>query len=197
MINENQYVTTGTITPIYISRDANPKVIRPGESYFTIQIRTAQAAFWGSIWERVKQLLVTSQVNIHLSSQGPEPLKAIQRSREVPRNRAEQLGLNPNLVNLVPASMDRVSISIDFVLDKENRLAMLGSLINDDAFLSAVSLTPASAMVAKTISGLSQKILQAFLKAEGTATNIAVFRRLQCCEWRKRRRASTNFRHAR
>jgi hypothetical protein len=50
-----------------------------------------------------------------------EPLRAIQRSREVQPNRAEKLGLIPNLINLVPVTIDRVSLSLEFVLDKENR----------------------------------------------------------------------------
>src|SRR6266700_5167388 len=66
---------------------------------------------------------------------GQESLRAIQRSREVQRGRAEQLGLTSNLIGLVPAVMSRISISIEFILDKENRLAVLGGLINDDSFL--------------------------------------------------------------
>lgn len=164
--SDQPYSTTGTTGPIYIPRSSAPKAVRPGETYFVVKIHGAQAAFHGSIWERVRQLLVTSQVALNHPALGPEPLRAIQRSREVRRNRAEQLGLSLNLINLVPATMDHVSISLEFVLDKENRLAVLGSLINDDAFLSIVSLAPGAATVARTIGGLSQKILQAFLQSE-------------------------------
>ena len=62
--------------------------------------------------------------------------------------------------------MSNVLISIDFVLDKENHLASLAGLINDDAFLSAISLAPGAAAVARTVGTLSQKLLQTFLKPE-------------------------------
>jgi hypothetical protein len=142
------------------------ETVRPGETYFVVKVLSAQAAFHGSLWERIVRLVVTSQVKLNHPVLGPEPLRAIQRSRKVGRRRAEQLGLSPNLINLVPATMDHISISIEFVLDKENRLAILGGLINDDTFLSAISLGPGATMVARTISGVSQKILQTFLKPE-------------------------------
>jgi hypothetical protein len=155
--------TTGTTVPIYIPLNTKPKEIRPGESYFIVKIHSAQAAFTGNFWEKVHRLIITSQVTLNHPLLGNEPLRAIQRSREVQRNRAEKLGLSPNLVNLVPATMDRVSISIEFVLDKENCLATLGGLINDDAFLAAVSLVPGAAAAARTIGNVSQKLIQSFL----------------------------------
>jgi hypothetical protein len=94
---------------------------------------------------------------------GNEEIFAIQRTREIRKNTAYQLGLSPNLISLVPATMSRVSISIDFVLDKENSLAKLGPLINSDSFLAAVSLAPGAAAVAKTIGGLAQKVIQTFI----------------------------------
>jgi hypothetical protein len=152
---------------MYIPHDAAPpKLIRPGDGYFFIQIKGAQAAFYGSIWERVKRLIITSQVNLTHPVLGPDPLRAIQRSREVQRERAEQLGLSPNLIHLIPASMPHVSISIDFILDRENRLVQLTGLINDDTFQTAIALTPGAAVAARTIAGLSQKIMQTFLQLE-------------------------------
>jgi len=90
----------------------------------------------------------------------------LQRSRSVNRNRAEQLGLSQNLISLVPATMPHVTVSVDFILDKENSLAKLGSLINDDTFVSVVSLAPGAAAVAKTIGGLAQKVIQTFIPAQ-------------------------------
>jgi hypothetical protein len=164
--NEKPRPTTGTTEPIPIDRDPASRIVQPGETYFIVKIRSAQAAFSGRIWERVKRLIVTSQVALNHPVLGPEPIRAIQRSREVRQGRAEQLGLSPNLINLVPATMDHISISIEFILDKENRLAALGGLINDDSFLAAVSLAPGAAVVARTIAGLSQKILQTFIQPE-------------------------------
>ena len=152
---------TGTSHPLFVSRDAEPaKIVQPGREYFAIQVHSAQAAFSGPIWEDVERLVVTSQVNLNHHSLGNKSLHAIQRSRQVRRNRAEQLGLASNLISLVPASMTHVSISIDFILDKKNRLVDLAGLINDDTFLKAISLAPGAAMVAQTIGGLAQKLIQ-------------------------------------
>ncbi len=160
------YVTVGTTSPIHIPRGPETKAVRPGESYFVVRIKGAQAAFSGPLWEKARRLIVTSQVSLNHPLLGPEPLQAIQRSREVHKGRAEQLGLSPNLINLVPATMDHVSISLEFIVDKENRLAALGGLINDDAFITAISLAPGAAAAARTIGTLADKILQTFLEPE-------------------------------
>ncbi len=158
------YAPTGTTIPIYLPRDGDAPPVQPGENYFFIKVHSAQAAFNGPIWEKVNQLLVTSQVSLNHRLLGADPLKALQRSRAVKRQQAEQLGLSPNLINLVPATMTHVSISIEFLLDKKNRLVDLAGLINSDAFLTAVSLAPGTALVAKTIGSLSQKLIQTFLE---------------------------------
>lgn len=160
------YVTTGTTRPIWIPRGASPKSVQPGQGYFFVKIHSAQAAFTGHVWEGVKGLLVTSQVNLNHPALGNEAVRAIQRSRKVEKNRAEQLGLNPNLISLVPASMTHVSISVEFILDKENYLARMAALINDDSFFSAVSLAPGTALVVKTIGDLAQKVIQTFIPAQ-------------------------------
>jgi hypothetical protein len=158
-------VKTGTTSPIYIPRTAGPVQVKPGD-YFWIKVHSAQAAFRGSFFEQIKQLVVTSKVNLNHPLLGNEDFHAIQRSREVKKNRAEQLGLSSNLVSLVPATMTHVSISIEFIIDKENSLAKLGNLVNDDTFLAAVSLAPGAVAVAKTVGGLAQKIIQTFIPAE-------------------------------
>jgi hypothetical protein len=155
-------LTLGTTIPIYIPFASEPKEVKAGVTYFIIKIHSAQAAFTGHFWEKIKRLIITSQVKLNHPLLEDEPLRAIQRSREVQPNRAEKLGLSPNLINLVPATMDRVSLSLEFVLDKENRLAALGGLINDDAFLAAVSLVPGAAVAARTIGRVSQKLIQSF-----------------------------------
>lgn len=116
--------------------------------------------------ERVKRLIVVSRINLNHPALGTEGVRSIQRSREVKKERAEQLGLSPNLVDLVPAVMPHVSMSIEFILDKENRMAALTNLINDDSFLAAVSLAPGATTVAKTVSGLAQKIIQNFMHGD-------------------------------
>jgi len=158
-------VQTGTTSPIPIPRGGGAEVVKPGE-YFVIKVYSAQAAFRGSIFDRVQQLVVTSRVNLHHPALGNEEVFAIQRSREVRRDQAVQLGLSQNLVSLVPATMTHVTVSIDFILDTESRLAVLGTLINNDAFLAAVSLAPGAAAVAKTIGGLAQQVIQTFIPAQ-------------------------------
>ena len=162
---EKSYSKTGTTAPIYIARDSDSQAIRPGE-YFWIKIAHAQAAFYGSIFEQTRQLLVTSKVNLNHPILGDEEIFALQRSRAVRRQRAEQLGLSPNLVSLVPATMDHISVTIDYVLDVKNHLATIGGLINDDSFLAVLSLAPGAVAVAKTVSGLAQKLIQTFVPAE-------------------------------
>ena len=163
---DQPYAPTGTTAPIYVPRDDRPKAVRPGQDYFLVQIHNAQAAFTGPIWENVRNLIIASQVNLNQPKLGNGAIRAIQRSREVKRHEAVQLGLSPNLIQLVPATMTNVSISIDFILDKQNALPGLGALINSDSFLAVVSLAPGAALVAKTISGLAQKIIETFVPAE-------------------------------
>ena len=163
------YATIGTTPPIFIPRDpkdTNPKTVRPGENYFYVKIKDAQAAFTGPVWEQASQLLVTSQVSLNHPSLGYAPILAIRQLRQVKRNQAEKLGLSPNLIDLVPAVMSHISISIEFVLDKKNRLFNLAALINHSAFIAAVSLAPGAAVTACTIGGLSQQFIQTFLKPE-------------------------------
>jgi hypothetical protein len=167
MSEDRTYITTGTTDPVYISSTASTMIV-PGQTYFIVKIKSAQAAFHGPIWQRAQQLVVTSQVDLNLKTHPTlsEPVQAIQHSRKIDRNRAEKLGISPNLINLVPATMSHITISIDYILDVKNSLATLGALINDEAFLSVISLAPGAAVAARTISGLSQKIIQSFMEPE-------------------------------
>jgi hypothetical protein len=157
---------TGTTIPILVRPNTDSQPIRPGRDYFVIQIYAAQAVFTGPFWVGANHLVVTTQVNLNHPSLGNEGLRAIQRSREIKRNHAEQLGLSPNLISLVPATMNHISITIDFIVDTTNQLVQLSGLINSDSFLSAISVTPGAALVAKTIGSISQKILQTFVPVE-------------------------------
>lgn len=158
------YSPTGTTSPYFVPGSTDPQLVQPGE-YFRIRVHSAQAAFRGRLFEQAKQLVITSQVNLHHAALGNENVFAIQRTRAVKKNHREQLGLSPNLVSLVPATMSRVFVSLDFVLDTKNTLAQMGSLINSDAFLAAVSLAPGAAAVAKTIGSLGQQVIQTFVPA--------------------------------
>lgn len=155
----------GTTSPIFVEREAGSPFVNPGE-YFWIKVHSAQAAFRGNIFDQVKQLVITSKANLNHPALGGEDVFAIQRCRAINKNRAEQLGLSPNLISLVPATMSRVAVSIDFLLDTQNNLAKLGALINDDKLLAVISLAPGAAAVAKTVGGLAQSLIQAFVPAE-------------------------------
>ena len=157
------YETTGTTTPIFIKHGRGAQSVQPGQDYFLVRIHSAQAAFYGSIWQKDAQLLVASHVNLHHPALGNEPLYALRQSRPVERQQAIQLGLRPNLINLVPAVMDRVSLSVDFILDSENRLHDLAALINDESFLAVVSLAPTGVVAAKIVAGLAQKVVTTLL----------------------------------
>jgi hypothetical protein len=70
------------------------------------------------------------------------------------------------LINLVPANFNYFAVTIDFLLDVEDRMAALSNVINSDAFVAAVSLAPGASTAARTIGGLAEKIIQAFLPGE-------------------------------
>ncbi|MCX7840279.1 MAG: hypothetical protein N2559_12630 [Anaerolineae bacterium] len=166
MSGNQPFPRTGTTAPIFVARDGDSQPITIGQDYFLIQIYAAQVAFRGAIWDNVKRLVVTSQVNLNHRKLDNRALRAIQRTRDVQKNQMQPLGLTPNLISLVPAVMPNVTLSIDFILDRENRLAQLGGLINSDSFVSAISLATGTAAVAKTIAQLADKVIQTFIPAE-------------------------------
>lgn len=157
---------TGTTTPIYVPGDPEPQRIELGKDYFFVQVHDAQAAFTGSIWAGVENLVVVTNVGINHKILGNDNLCAIQRTRSVVRNRAERLGMRPNLISLVPAIMPDFSISIDYILNQKNYLHDLTGLINSDAFLATVSLAPGTALIAKTISNLASRVIETFVPAQ-------------------------------
>lgn len=159
------FARTGTTPALYLPRSTESRPVLPGE-YFLIKIHSAQVAFRGTVFDRVNQLVVTSKVNLHHPALGSKEVFAIQRTLAIRKNQAELLGLSPNLIHLVPATMANVSIAIEFILDTQNNLAKLGGLINNDAFLAAISLAPGAAAVAKTVGSLAQSIIQAFIPAQ-------------------------------
>jgi hypothetical protein len=161
-------VRIGTTSPIFVPRGPDSLLVNPGD-YYWIKVHSAQAAYRGSIFDKPKGMVVTSKVNLNHALLGNEEVYAIQRTREVKKGSAEQLGLSSNLVSLVPATMPRVSVAIEFILDKESNLAKLGDVINGDGFLTVLSLAPGAAAVAKTVGGLAKDIIKTFVPAEERA----------------------------
>lgn len=162
----SSYRSIGTSVPIFIPSTHSSGPVRVGTDYFSIRICAAQVSFVGSIWNRVSNVLVSSQVNLHHAKLGDRGLRSLQQTRAVRQRSDEQLGLAVNLVDLTPAVMTQVALSIDFHLDRENRLAKLGSLVNKESFSAALSLAPGSVVIAKTIGALAEDIIQTFIPAE-------------------------------
>jgi len=162
------YKLIGTTSPIFVSRDpqSTPKTVRSGQDYFVIMIHSAQAAFHGKIWDKVNNLIVTSQVNLNHRNLGNGCLTSINRTVAVRKNGSQPLGLNPNLISLVPAVMPNVTIGIGFIIDKQNEIVKLSGMINDNCFFNALSLAVGPASVAKNVAGIADKIIREFIKPE-------------------------------
>jgi hypothetical protein len=65
-----RFFLISTSTPYFVPRGTNPTQIRVGKDYFLIQIHGAQVAFKGSIWQRVKNLVVAQCLPRDLTSAG-------------------------------------------------------------------------------------------------------------------------------
>ena len=59
------YASIGTSTPIFVPSAFSSEPVRLGADYFAIRICAAQVAFVGSIWSKVRSVLVSTQVNLH------------------------------------------------------------------------------------------------------------------------------------
>lgn len=164
---------TGTTTPIYVPASASPKTVKVGECYFWLQVKAAQAYFaddsffyqyLGFGLDKIKNIIVTSKIRLDVPALDDAAL-GIKLTRDLKRGVPEQLGLSPNLINLVPATMTQAEVSLDFVVDKENQLARLAGMINTDSLFTPLSLAPGTLAVARTIGSLAQKTIQAFIPA--------------------------------
>src|SRR5262245_7224139 len=129
----------GVVGPIFVALQQAPAVpaVKRDKGYFLIRIHSAQAAFQGTRWSNwrnpVKQLLVTSQVQ--LLPQVEQSLRGIQVARPFVPGQTRQLGLRPNLIDFVPATVERVAVNLEFILDRGDRLQALAGAINDSGFL--------------------------------------------------------------
>ena len=157
--------TTGTTPPIFIPNAGSSRTVMVGKNYFFIQILNAQVAYFGPVWQQVQGLAVVSKVDLSHKALGCV-VRAIQQTRSIKRDQPEQLGISHNLVDVVPASMERVSISLDFILDRKNRFVTLSKIINEGGLFSAISLAPGAALVAQTLSKLSQQLIENFIPSE-------------------------------
>lgn len=157
------YPALGTTSPVFVSRDGSPAPVRPGKDYFFVQVHSAQAAFRGSILTHAKSLIVASTVSVSRPEFVKDTLHSIHRSRAINPNTAESLSIRCNLIGLVPAVMSDFTISIDFLVDQQDRLAALSALINHDGFQSILSFAPGAGMVAKTVSSFASRMIETFI----------------------------------
>ena len=159
-------LTLGTSPLIRLPKQVTPTPLEPGQGYFRLRLLSAQAAIFGPFWQQAQQLVVTSEVRLFCPPFNGEPVQSIQRIRPLKQGAAEQLGLSPALVDLMPATLDKLGIAIEFLLDRQNRLATLAKIVNDDAFLSVVSLAPGAAAAARAVGALSKKLVDGLLDEE-------------------------------
>ncbi|MCS7060332.1 MAG: hypothetical protein RMN25_04120 [Anaerolineae bacterium] len=162
---------TGTTAPIYVPASDSPKTVELGKSYFWLQIKAAQAYFaddsffrqyFGFSLDKIKNIVVTSKITLDTAAL-MEAAHGLKHVRELKRGVPELLGLSPNLINLTPAIMTSASVSLEMLVDTENQLAKLAGMINSDSLFTPLSLSPGTLAVAKAISTLAQKTIQAFI----------------------------------
>ena len=98
--------------------------VAKNKGYFLIRIHAAQASYTGTLWANLrnaaKQVIVTSE--IELKPWIDEPVRQIQVVRRMRPNEAVQLGLHTNLIDWIPATVDKVSIKLNLILDQKDRL---------------------------------------------------------------------------
>src|SRR5262245_29549865 len=108
----------GTRTPIYVPPVPHPAVasVQKDNVHFLIRIHAAQASYKGDVWTNlrnaVKQVIVTSQVQIQPRTD--EPVRHIQVSRRIRPGQAVELGLRSNFTDWIPAVVDKVSVDLAF-----------------------------------------------------------------------------------
>ena len=158
------FKSIGTTSPIYVSKTAAARPLQQG--YFFIKFHSAQAVFDRSFWHPVRQLVVASRVALKRGTAEDPEVPALQRSRAVAPGQAENLGLASNLIDLTPTTVVKASIALQFLADRENRLAALSGLIESNSFMSVVSLAPSAVGIAKALGGLTTKILSTFFAEE-------------------------------
>lgn len=162
---------TGTTAPIYLPASDSPRAVEIGRNYFWLQVKAAQAFFTddsffrqylGFSLDKIKGIVVTSRIKVDAPALS-ETVYGIKHARDLKRGAPEMLGLSPNLINLTPATLTQASVSLEMLVDTENQLARLAGMINSDSLFAPLSLAPSALAVAKAISALAQKTIQALI----------------------------------
>jgi hypothetical protein len=142
------YNVVGVTPAIYVNSSSLPKprTINKRKDYLLIQVESAQAAFRGKPWNNVRKFVVLSKVNLNITSGSKFSEVINQELYNVQPNACNKLGFsNKTLVPHVPASMDNISITFDFLTDVESKLKQFADLINTQAAKDLFSLTPVGA----------------------------------------------------
>jgi hypothetical protein len=160
VVRPPEQLSLGTTPLIRVPKEGPALTARPGDAYFVIGVHAAQASAYGRFWERARQLVVTTEVTVNAPPFHAEPITSIHRIRPIAFGKPEQLGLGATLVDLVPATMDRVSVVVEYLLDSENRLALLTDIANEAALTAVASAAPGAAAVTKIVGGLSKRFVQ-------------------------------------
>jgi hypothetical protein len=124
----------------------------------------------------VKQLIITSQINLHRPGLSDQAVLAIHDATPVSRKTRKSLGWRVNLIDLVPAVMTHVSINVSYVLDRKNRMKDFAKLIQSSGFLAPLSLDPATAATARAIGSVADQLLGTFLGGDKERKKILSFR---------------------
>jgi len=148
--------------------------IVPGKCYYLVSLRSAQIVASGPWWKRLlsknSRIIFSSEVSIFGANVDVEGIKGLSHVEPITLGPPKQLGLDVNLVSLVPALGDGVRLMIELILDQQNRLELLESVINGGAFTKAVSLAPAKLAAAKAISTVAMQVVNALLPMQEQET---------------------------
>ena len=150
-------------TPMVSLDKPNSRSLSPGEGYFRVRLHSAQAVFDGGLWRAAEQLVVTSNVELHSPPFDDAAVSAIHRVGRIQSGVPEQLGLTHDLVDLVPATMERLTVAVDFLVDTKSRFAPLLNVVNSGAFSAVVSFAPGGVAVAKSLTAVSKALAQELL----------------------------------
>jgi hypothetical protein len=160
----------GSRTPIYVPPTPAPPVpaVQKDKGYFLIRVHAAQASYTGGFWTNlrnaVKQVIVTSQVQVHPGAE--EAIRHLQVSRRIRPGQAVELGLRSNFTDWIPTVVDKIAIDLAFVLDREDRLGAIASAINGSQLLSTLSLAEPALATARALGTATKVILDGFLAPE-------------------------------
>jgi len=160
----------GTTSAIFVPTTDKTTAEQKGSGYyFRVRIKGMRAAYFGGFWQKVKDLVVTSQVSI-----GGNPVTTIQHVRAIKKNNPDVMNANIDLIELTPASMVNAHIKVSFIAETSNKfqtlLQMLGGGTDTSTVASPLSLDPATAAVAAKVSTIASTLLSTLSDSSDSST---------------------------